>query len=418
MKLFKVLLLLIVLFSFSTGFDLNCIFGDNADSQYFCVNLNLILHHNGQISSVSGVKRHGTTLSDVRLLYMTSDNTRYIPRNVLNHFPNLEKVHFNCKPKKNLTTADDKLCLNQDSLYVGAFSGWSRVFSLTLQGHNFNKLIANTFKGLENAMLLFLPDNEIRSISSQTFNGLNRLNFLQLSGNNIKEIEPGTFDTLINLENLSLYGNALKSLPRDMFRNNKKLRKIGLLNNHLEVIDKQVIDTNQGIDLIRVKNNICVDKNFQSVKGSSMLTMFKSSILTCTAENAQFNDLVFHHRKLLAELKRLKDKIDGERKACKTPQARELIQTILDLQRDLEELRNYRLKYLQLLGKSQKIDSSARRRFSRPSDKQPAVKNNLMEVLKRNKKMMKVNANLVKSIKSIVNFMEHIRYADCKIRQL
>lgn len=412
MKLFEVLFLLIASIGLTSAFDLNCIFGYNTDSQYYCVNLNLVLHHNGKVEKVSGVKQRGTLISDVTLLHLTSDNTRFIPRNILNHFPKLNRFHFNCKPRRNLTSADNKVCLSQDSLFNGVFNGWSKVNSVVLQGHSLNTLKANTFNGLDSLVNLFLSDNEIRTISQNAFMGLKKLVFLQLNGNHIKEIEAGTFDDLINLESLALYGNALKTLALDHLRNNRKLLKIGMLNNRLQVIDNRLIDNIPRVDLIRLKNNICVDSNLLNEEGN-MIAEFKTSVQNCTIEDAQLYDLSISNRRLNVEHKYLKEKVGAERKTCSHPKAREMIDNIFNLQRDIEHLSGYREKYLRQPVNNRRFVQQESGQGLKLFDEKPAMDSNLLKVLNRNKKMLEVNARLVKSIKGVVSFMDALRIEDC-----
>lgn len=410
-----ILFLVINSFGFLSAFELNCIFGDNIDGQYFCANLKLVLHHDGHISQVTGVKRWGTSLNDVKLLYMASDNTRFIPRNLLNHFPNLNKVHFNCRPKRNFINTDDKICLCGDALYKGTFNGWNKVHSLTLEGHSFKILRDNTFSGLENAVHLFLPDNAIETINKNAFKDLKKLLFLQLNGNKIKKIEVGTFDDLINLEVLGLYGNTIEILPNELLRNNKKLNKIGLLNNHLKVIDDRVINEVPRLDLMRVENNICVDEKILAGGGNSILVNFKNSIKNCTNENAQIYEMTFTNRKLQLELEYEKKKVETERKSCVAPHAREMVQHMKDLQSDIEELRVYKEKYFKLIEKTGVLA----RRFApnglEISNEKTKSSNNLLSVLKRNKTLMKINARLVNAIRSVVRFMEILRIVECEL---
>lgn len=139
----------------ANAFELNCQF--STSSGYSCEAQKLTIEQPyTKITSVSGSQLSGLGNSDVKYLGINRQNTKFLPNNLAEYFPNLEKIYAT------------------------------------------------------NSHLEYIKQND--------FLGLTQLTIVFFSGNPLKELPCGVFNTNLKLQELHFETNTLKKIGADIFK--------------------------------------------------------------------------------------------------------------------------------------------------------------------------------------------------------
>ncbi|KAJ8683364.1 hypothetical protein QAD02_019156 [Eretmocerus hayati] len=208
-----------------------------------------------------------------------------------------------------------------DTLPTAAFSGLSRLHSLSLRGNRLSSLADRAFEGLVSLAIIELSNNKLTSlppelfveskelkeihlrnnslavlppglfaelgqllvldmsaneltaewINSATFSGLVRLIVLDLSENRISRLESNLFRDLYSLQILRLQGNLVEHLPENSFATLSNLHTLVLSDNKLARIDATTFSGLHVLSLLSLENNRLVDLHPLSLRNASSL---------------------------------------------------------------------------------------------------------------------------------------------------
>lgn len=140
---------------------------------------------------------------------------------------------------------------------------------LEVKKQNIEKLYNTTFSGATNLEILDLKSNSIQEIESGAFKDLKKLKFLYLNDNKIKKLPKGIFDSLENIEEIWLSENRIKKIDKELFAKNLKLRSIYFYDNKIVSIDESSFAGLKNLKTLDLRENVCVDKNFENFKSES-----------------------------------------------------------------------------------------------------------------------------------------------------
>lgn len=156
--------------------------------------------------------------------------------------------------------------------------------------NNITALEHGAFEGLEYLEHLLLVNNQIERVEMGAFFGLNNLHTLRLSDNRFTSLPPLIFASLNNLNKLFITHSYLKRIDGQMFANNTKLHQLILSDNKINEIESNFIDELGNLELLKLKDNICVDEDF--VQHDESRKIQKSDLVTRL--DKCFDNFAFH----------------------------------------------------------------------------------------------------------------------------
>lgn len=178
-KIFKIFIILSILWVGSGCIKVECNYGRDDYSDYCCKVQNSIfvtLKDDREITEVSGDHREGKTNDDVDCFYANGGTVNFVPLNITKFFKNVKVLDMYSTTLQEITKEDlrqfgDKLTV----LHLGI----TRVKALESNLFQFNK----------NLVKIYLHGNKIEKIESGAFKGLEKLGTLTFEGNPCTTIE-------------------------------------------------------------------------------------------------------------------------------------------------------------------------------------------------------------------------------------
>lgn len=122
------------------------------------------------------------------------------------------------------------------------------------------------------------------------FFGLNNLHTLRLSNNRFTSLPSMIFASLKNLNKIFITHSYLTRVDGQMFRNNTKLHQLILSDNKINEIESTFIDELGELELLKLKDNICIDEDF--VQQDEHRKIHKSDLVTPL--DKCFDNFAFH----------------------------------------------------------------------------------------------------------------------------
>lgn len=147
-----------------------------------------------------------------RILSLTGNHIRYVPRGFFRRLQHLEEVNLN----GNL--------LNK----IPNFSGSKVLKKINLASNRINRIHKNALRNLHNLEILTLSKNKIGKFRSDTFEDLDRLVEIRLDGNELQTLETALFEKMSSLKILYVHNNRwhcdchLKKLEQELRRKHIK----------------------------------------------------------------------------------------------------------------------------------------------------------------------------------------------------
>ena len=206
-----------------------------------------ILHESEPIS-LRGHHLLGKSNADVNDVSFLSSKVRYIPKAIFDIFPNVRFVNAKASRTHNLRRTWMQKCGN--------------IYGMNFDHNRMTNLSANIFKPAAKLVTISLRNNALTYIDEMAFDGLFNLLVLHLQKNYIYEFFPNTFKDLINLKEFYAYGNRISFLPKGLFDRNVMLEHLSLDKNMLRVIDPQITINLVHLEVLDLRFNACVDKDF------------------------------------------------------------------------------------------------------------------------------------------------------------
>ena len=177
-----------------------------------------------------------------------SARTGYLPLNLFDFFPNLEKLYiFN--PYTKMSAPKD-----------GHFYSAEKLTYIVINNQRLVELGSKVFEGAPNLLIIKLDNNEIGNVDEKLFLNLNMLQGLSISGNQLRSVPEKLFSTLESLKSLDLSLNMISSLPKAAFDENRMLQKIKLSRNRLLQIPHFTLAERTSFELT---DSFCIDKIFE-----------------------------------------------------------------------------------------------------------------------------------------------------------
>lgn len=183
----------------------------------------------------------------VNIIMFMSSRTTYLPLNIFNFFPNIQKL--------NALNTETKM----EAPKNGHFLLGKKLQQILLMNQRMKDLGPKIFEGAANAKLIKLDNSEITSLDEDTFSNLSNLETLTLSNNEIKSLPESVFSTLSRLQYIDLGSNMLHTLPKTLFDSNRFLEKIKIDRNRMLLIPPIFMAQNTHYDLV---SSFCVDQIF------------------------------------------------------------------------------------------------------------------------------------------------------------
>ena len=114
-----------------------------------------------------------------------------------------------------------------------------------------------------NQLTAFLVDeSQLVEIKAANFYGMKELIYFSLYENKLKSLPSDAFSTLPKLKTIYLSHNQIEQIPKDLFSNNLNLIYIDFDKNKIKIIDPEFINGLTNLFTVDLRNNICVNKNF------------------------------------------------------------------------------------------------------------------------------------------------------------
>lgn len=232
---------------------MECYFDENKVNSitgYSCVltDVNINVTKQTQKISISGYHEQGKSDEDVVNIKIVNSHTPFIVPEILEAFPKIQGLEIR------------KSGLQRIQSFV--LSTAPNLKDLIVVENNIQVLEHGAFEGLEFLEHLLLVDNHIERVETGAFFGLNNLQTLRLTNNRFASLPSMIFGTLTSLNKLFITHSYLTRIDGQMFRNNTNLHQLILTDNKINEIESTFIDELGSLELLKLKDNICVDEDF------------------------------------------------------------------------------------------------------------------------------------------------------------
>lgn len=204
--------------------DLTCDYRDNDRYGCWAQNLKIIHEHVKVTETVLGTQKPTKTYFDVTELVIHNQQTIFLPVNIYEIFPNLEKYFVGASQLKSIEKAN--------------------------------------FQNLKHLTIISLGVNEINNIDADTFWDNKNLITLLLHDNKINRLDRDLFINNLNLKTIYIYGNQIIHLDSDLFRNNLRLEELHINKNKLQFIGATLLKPLKSLMIVNMESNICVNAYF------------------------------------------------------------------------------------------------------------------------------------------------------------
>ncbi|XP_071842514.1 uncharacterized protein [Apostichopus japonicus] len=136
-----------------------------------------------------------------------------------------------------------------------AFSGLSKLQTLTLSNNEIAILNSDSFHGIPSTTRLMLSNNNLSALVAKQFEGMPLLEQVFLRRNKIQSIQEGSFDGLVNLLVIELGNNKLTKVQRNVFEGLQSLVFLYLDNNRIQTIQAGSLQGLTGLWFIYLQDN-------------------------------------------------------------------------------------------------------------------------------------------------------------------
>ncbi|KAG5679016.1 hypothetical protein PVAND_008620 [Polypedilum vanderplanki] len=175
-----------------------------------------------RLSTTNSKSKSKATNNDVNTFYSYNGNITFIPKQIGEHFPNLNN------------------------------------FIITKTGLKYIEW--RDFKHMGHLEMIKLNENKIEAISQCAFHYLENLKSINLDGNRIQILPLKLLTNLPNLTEFSANDNDITHLMTEMFKENQNLKTLLMNRNKIEVIEIDFHGWN--IDRVEFKNNTCINMKY------------------------------------------------------------------------------------------------------------------------------------------------------------
>ena len=233
-----------------SSFKLQCNFEETSDGNYACKAKNLnVEKENSTIRLVTGEPVRGKQNSDVTSLIIADQTMYFLPENIHESFPRLEKLSV----------------LNSD----------------------LRQIDPEGLKPLRGLTALIINGNNISKIGPKSFDNNKKLEIIDLSGNNLHDLPSKAFEKLENLHTLNLNNNKLSSLDADMIPSLNQINEINLNDNLIDSIDPRLFKRLKRVKSLNLHRNKCIDKSFAG-NYSDLLMILGEIAMKCSNDDDKF----------------------------------------------------------------------------------------------------------------------------------
>jgi Leucine-rich repeat (LRR) protein len=142
----------------------------------------------------------------------------------------------------------------------------SSITKLWIQKSTFRTIFRSTFENAPNIEHLCLPYTEIEVLEEGSLDDIPKLKGLFLKGNKIRFLYKSIFRNNKDLEELDFTDNKLESLDFSLLQNPKIINLL-FEQNPVEMVDPMFFYKKTSLNYIGLKDNVCVNKEFDGVHG-------------------------------------------------------------------------------------------------------------------------------------------------------
>lgn len=128
------------------------------------------------------------------------------------------------------------------------------------------KFIPENIGLLFNLAALSMRDCELIQIRTKDFNGMEDLEYMDLAGNKLKVIPSNAFYSLKSIRSIELSYNQIEELPNGVFSNNVDLVRTHLIHNKIKLIGSTVFDDMSDLAQVNLEGNVCVSKYYYHIE--------------------------------------------------------------------------------------------------------------------------------------------------------
>lgn len=204
-----------------------------------------------QSITIIGIHKNDRNNYDVKNIKILDSYTRFISSKLLEVFPKVEGLDIR------------KSSLHRIQPFALSLAPYLK--EIIVVDNKIPKLENGSFQGLVDLKLLLLINNKIESIESAAFYGLHKLKVLWITHNHFTALDPTTFSSLVHLKQLIIRHNFLTRIDGELFSCNSQLQQLILNDNKICQIDPTFIDNLDDLEVVKLKNNFCIDKDFVEV---------------------------------------------------------------------------------------------------------------------------------------------------------
>ncbi|XP_037044475.1 protein slit-like [Bradysia coprophila] len=185
----------------------------------------------------------------VKIFVVDSQSIKFLPFQLSQHFPNLERIEI---LKSNLTT-----------LHLMDFDGFLELSEIVINNNN------------------------LSSISEGTFDTVPQLELLDLSSNGITILPKHIFVKLTRLHTLILSHNQIVRFMADLLPRRNVIETFRADNNQLEFIETRTIRFLRKAKLIDLTGNVCIDMQFAKTENRTraLVELSGEIDLNCSADD-------------------------------------------------------------------------------------------------------------------------------------
>jgi hypothetical protein len=226
----------------------------------------------------------------------------YVPKELINDFPNLKKLSIFESIKINDLSPDffdqglgqlESLALFEEKfinilrtdvfinlsnlkellvmqttvqeLEEGVFRTNKKLESVIFDQSKISTIPENLFAGLENLKSVIFTVSPIKVLPANLFLGNKSLKQLAFVNTQIEELPKNLLSELFGLEVVDFAMSQIKSIPENFFKNNGNLKRISLDWNKIEKISDGIFDRLQFLEKVKLLKNTCIDKDFDGL---------------------------------------------------------------------------------------------------------------------------------------------------------
>jgi hypothetical protein len=175
---------------------------------------------------------------------------------------------------QNQTAYNIENCANTE-IDLGMESARASLIHVEAMNNQISKISNDTFKSAKQLIHIDLENNRIGQISVGAFKDQGKLKHLYLEHNKLTRIEVGTFDSLVELKELWLQENQILMIERGLFDQNPNMETLYFHKNKIFAIESKVFEKLNAIKSLFLKDNICINQNYNSNYFNQHFNCFK-----------------------------------------------------------------------------------------------------------------------------------------------